>query len=91
MIKSVKAKKKALKITWKKQKGISGYKIEIATNKKFTKNKKVFTVKKASITGKTIKKLKAKKKYYIRVRAYKKVPDGRLFGNWSKVKAKKTK
>lgn len=91
VIKSVKAKKKALKITWKKQKGISGYKIEIATNKQFTKNKKVITVKKASVTSKTIKKLKAKKKYYIRVRAYKKVPDGRLFGNWSKVKTKKTR
>jgi hypothetical protein len=88
---SVKGKKKALKITWKKQKGVSGYRIEIATNRKFTKNLKSVTIKKASRTSKTIKKLKSKQTWYVRIYACKKTAGGQLVGKWSKVQKAKTK
>ena len=85
------AKKKALTIKWKKVAGANGYEIQIATNKKFTKNLQTITVKKGTTVSKTIKKLKAKSKYFVRVRAYKTVGGGQLFGKWSAAKNKKTK
>ena len=36
-------------------------------------------------------KLKKKKKYYVRVRAYKSVSGKKVYGAWSKVKTVKTK
>ena len=38
-----------------------------------------------------ISKLKKKKKYYVRVRAYKSVSGKKVYGAWSKVKTVKTK
>ena len=94
-IKKLTPKKKALKVIWKKVIGAKGYEIKLATNKKFTKNKKTVKVKKGSATSKTIKKLKSGKKYYVKIRAYKKVKiDGYTVtanGPWSKVKSKKVK
>ena len=69
--KKVKAAKKAISVTWKKVGGVKGYQIQLATDKKFKKNKKTVTVKKQKTTKTTVKKLKAKKKYYVRVRTYK--------------------
>lgn len=45
---------------WKKVSGVNGYQIQYSTSSKFKKAKKI-TIKKAKITSKTIKKLKAKK------------------------------
>lgn len=94
-IKKLTPKKKALKVTWKKVSGAKGYEIKLATNKKFTKNKKTVKVKKGSATSKIIKKLKSGKKYFVKIRAYKKVTiDGYTVtanGPWSKVKSKKVK
>ena len=42
-------------------------------------------------TSKNITKLKAKKKYYIRVRSYKKVGKTTYYSGWSKAKTVKTK
>ena len=70
-----KALKKALKLTWKKVSGASGYEIQYSLNKNFKKAKKL-TIKKASVKTKTIKRLKKKKKYYIRIRAYTKKGKG---------------
>ena len=47
--------------------GAKGYQLQYALNKKFKKKKSIQTKK----TKYTIKKLKKKKTYYIRVRAYK--------------------
>ncbi len=88
---SVKAAKKALTVKWNKQAGVTGYEIQVATNKKFTKNLKTVKVKKAGTASKKIKKLKPKKKYFVRARAYKKVSGGSIIGAWSKVVKKKTK
>ena len=85
------AKKKALVVYWNKIANVSGYQIQVATDKKFKKNKKTVTVAKQNASKKTVKKLKAKKKYYVRVRTYKTVNGKKSYGKWSKIKSLKTK
>ena len=89
--KKIKAAKKAISVTWKKVSGVKGYQIQVATDKKFKKNKKTVTIKKQKTTKTTVKKLKAKKKYYVRVRTYKIVNGKKVYSSWSKVKSVKTK
>lgn len=90
-IKKVKAAKKAVSVEWKKVSGVKGYQVQVATDKKFKKNKKTTTVKKQKTTKVTIKKLKAKKKYYVRMRTYKTVKGKKIYSSWSKAKTVKTK
>ncbi|MEI3288334.1 MAG: leucine-rich repeat domain-containing protein [Eubacterium sp.] len=90
-IKKVKAAKKAISVIWKKVGGVKGYQVQVATDKKFKKNKKTVTIKKQKTTKTTVKKLKAKKKYYVRVRTYKIVNGKKVYSSWSKVKSVKTK
>ena len=89
-IKSVKGKKKSVLIKWKKVKDANGYEIQLATDKKFKKNKKTITIKKQT-TRTTAKKLKAKKKYFVRIRTYKIVNGKKTYASWSKVKTVRTK
>ena len=93
--KKVKGSKKAIALTWAKVKGVKGYQIQVATDKKFKKNKKTITIKKQKTTKTTVKKLKAKKKYFVRIRTYKtKKVNGKstkVYSAWSKVKTVKTK
>ena len=89
--KKIKAAKKAISVEWKKVSGVKGYQIQVATDKKFKKNKKTVTIKKQKTTKTTVKKLKAKKKYYVRVRTYKIVNGKKVYSSWSKVKSVKTK
>lgn len=89
-IKKVKGYKKALEVSYAKVSGASRYQIQVATDKKFKKNKKTVTAKKSKTKVK-ISKLKKKKKYYVRVRAYKNVSGKKVYGAWSKVKTVKTK
>lgn len=84
----LKAKKKKLNVSWKKVKGATGYEVKAATNNKFTKNKKKVTVKKNKVT---LKGLKSKKKYYVKVRAFKTVKGEKRCGKWSNVVKKKVK
>jgi hypothetical protein len=88
---SVKAGKKQLKISWKKNKNVTGYEITVATDKKFKKNVKKVTIKKAKTVKTTVKKLKAKKKYYVRIRSYKKVSGKTLYSKWTAAKTGKPK
>ena len=90
-VKKVKATKKSLTIKWSKVKGASGYEIQVATDKKFKKNKKSILVKKQKTTSAKIKKLKSKKKYYVRVRTYKVVGRKKVYSSWINGKATKTK
>ena len=90
-IKKAKGKNKAIELTWCKVASVSGYEIQVATDKKFKKNKKTVTIKKQKTTKTTVKKLKAKKKYYVRVRTYKIVNGKKVYSSWSKVKSVKTK
>ena len=90
-IKKAKGSKKAVALEWKKVSGVKGYQIQVATDKKFKKNKKTVTVKKQKTTKVTVKKLEAKKKYYVRIRTYKTVKGKKVYSSWSKVKTVKTK
>ena len=90
-IKKVKGSKKAIAVQWVKTKGVKGYQVQVATDKKFKKNKKTVTIKKQKTTKTTVKKLKAKKKYYVRIRTYKIVNGKKVYSSWSKVKSVKTK
>ncbi|MFQ9515224.1 MAG: hypothetical protein ACLRZ9_05285 [Eubacterium sp.] len=85
-----KKKKKSIKITWKKNKYADGYKIVYAANKKLKKSRKVF-VKSGKKKSRTIKKLKQKKYYYVKMKAYKIVNGKRVYGKWTKIKKVKTK
>lgn len=92
---SKKGQKKAIVVRWKKQsKQTSGYQIQYATKKNFS-NAKMVTVKKNNVTKKTIKKLAAGKKYYVRVRTYKNVKMNgkttKIVSSWSKATTVKTK
>ena len=78
---------KKAKIKLRAAKGVNGYQIKISKSKKF-KKAKTKKYKKAKFT---IKKLKANKKYYIRVRAYKVVNGITYYGKWSKRKIKMKK
>ena len=61
-ISSLKAGSKKFTVKWKKQATqTTGYQVQVATNKKFKKNKKTVTIKKQKTTKTTVKKLKAKK------------------------------
>lgn len=83
-LKSVKAGKKKITVKWKKVSGVTGYEIQTATNKKFSKNVKLTTVKKASKVSATVNRLKSKKTYYVRVRAYKITSGVKVYSKWSK-------
>lgn len=67
----------------------TGYEIQYSTSKKFKGAKKVTL--KNSATSKTVKKLKRSKKYYVRVRTYKKVGKTTCYSSWSKTKTIKIK
>lgn len=86
----VKAGKKKLTVTWKKDKNVSGYQIKIATKKNF-KGAKTYTVKSYKTYKKVINKLKAKKKYFVKVRAYKTVGKSKVYGAYSAVRSCKVK
>lgn len=91
-ISKIKAQKKGFKVTWKKVSNAKGYQVKYSTSKKFTKKtSKTATVKKATTTSKTVKDLKKKKTYYVKVRSYKTVNEKKVYSDWSKVKKVKTK
>ena len=80
-------KGRKLIVCWNAVKGAKGYQLQYALNKKFKKKKSIQTKK----TKYTIKKLKKKKTYYIRVRAYKMNGKKKVYGKWSMVKKAKIK
>ncbi len=89
--------RKAAGVRWKKQAArmsssrITGYQIQAATDAGFTKDKKTVTVSGYKKTYKKIKGLKAKKKYYVRVRTYKTVNGTKYYSAWSKARTVKTR
>ena len=77
-----------IKIKWKKVNGINGYQIQYSTNIEFKKAKKI-TIKSKTTTSKTIKNIGNSKKYYVRIRSYKKNKGKNIYSNWSKNKVTK--
>ena len=96
-IKKLRRSSKAITVRWKKQTAkvvsshISGYQIQLATNRKFTKNKRTVSVKGYKKTSKKIKKLKRGRKYYVRIRTYKVLKGKKYYSSWSKIRSIKTK
>ena len=76
-----------VKVIWKKVIGSSGYQVQYSLNKKMRAAK----LKKCKAASLTIKKLKKKKTYYVRVRAYKYVNGKKVYGKWSSIKKVKIK
>ena len=89
-VKSVKPMKKSLKLSWKKSKEADGYQVQISLKTSFAKARTI-NVNKDAALGTTIKGLKAKKKYYIRMRSYVVANGTKVYSKWSKVIIKKTK
>ena len=89
-ITSLKAKSKGFKLKWSKVTAqADGYQIQYSTSRNF-KSVKTVTVKGHKNITKTISKLKGKKKYYVRVRCYKKVGNVNYYSTWCKAKVVKT-
>ena len=84
---------KELKVTWKKlSANASGYEIQYATDANFLTAGKPVKISQNDITSATIKKLKSKTKYYVRIRSYNKSGKTIAYSSWAKIKkAVKTK
>ena len=91
IIKAPVAAKKAVTVKWQKVKKADGYQVMVATDKKFQKNDKKVLVKGTNKMSCKVTKLKAKKTYYVKVRAYKTVNGKKVYSKWSAVKSAKTK
>lgn len=85
------AKKKGFTVKWNKQSTqTTGYQLQYSTSSAF-KNAKTLTVSNNKTVSKSVSKLSAKKKYYVRIRTYKTVNGKKLYSSWSKSKTVKTK
>lgn len=83
-------KKKTFITTWKKTGGNSGWQVQYSTNKKFRSGVRTVNLKSRN-TKLTVRKLRSRKTYYIRVRGYKKVKGKIMYAGWSNVKKVKVK
>lgn len=82
VVKLVKGKKRMTVKLKKTVNGATGYEVKYSTNKKLKKAKvKKLNVKKKSLV---IKRLKSKKTYYVRVRAFSIVSGKKIYSDWSK-------
>ena len=95
-ITTLKAGKKSFTAKWSRQKTqTTGYQFSYTTDKKFKKSVKTITISKNTTVQKTVKKLKSKRLYYVKVRTYKTVKINgkttKLYSGWSSYKKVKTK
>ena len=79
-------KRKTFTTTWKKTGGNSGWQVQYSTNKKFRSGVRTVNLK-SSNTRLTVRNLRSRKNYYVRVRSYKKVGRQTWYSGWSNVKA----
>lgn len=80
-LKTIRKKGRKLQVKWGKIKGVKKYQVQYSTSKKFAKKKTKTKVVKGNKV--TLKRLKAKKRYYVRVRA---VKSSKVYGIYSKSK-----
>ena len=86
--------KRKLKVQIVRDKKADGYQLQYSTKKKFKKKTtKTININKNKKTTKILKKLKSGKKYYIRVRSFKKIRSNnsvtKVYGSWSDVMVSK--
>ena len=95
VITGVRSRKGKLQVTWRRQAAkmsktrITGYQLQISTSRKFLKNKKTFKIKGYNKTSKTIGSLQLNRKYYLRIRTYKKVNRVTYYSPWSGIENRK--
>ena len=82
--------KKAFTAQWKKNAAVTGYQLQYGVKSNFS-GAKTLTVKNAKTLKSTVKKLNAKKAYYVRIRTYKTISKVNYFSTWSKAYKVKTK
>ena len=82
---------KKVKLTWKKDKTVSGYRIAYSYSKNFKSSVKTVMVKKNTKIAATLTKLKKGNTLYVKVRAYKTVGGKRIYGSYSTPKKVKIK
>lgn len=80
---------KKMTVSWKKVSGAAGYQVQYSLKKSFKSGVKKRTIQTANTTKTTFSKLKKRKKYYVRVRAYRVVNGSKKYGKWSKIKSVK--
>ena len=90
-IKSIKASGNKITLTWKKTTDrVTGYEISYSTSKDFSSGVKTIKIEDRNSTSATIKNLKNKTRYYVRMRTYTKTSgsnyDYYTYGPWSEVK-----
>lgn len=85
-IKKLTAESNGFAVIWKKRSSVTGYQIQYSTDRKFSTAAKTINIKKQSRVKKTVKGLKAKKTYYVRIRTYQKKSESVSYSAWSGVK-----
>ena len=90
-LKAVKSpSKKKVKISWKKDKKVTGYEIYVSPKKDFSRETIKRNYKKNTVS-KTISGWKSKRTYYVKIRGYKKIGKAKYYGAWSNAKKVKVK
>lgn len=88
----VKAAKKKATVKWKKQtKDTKGYQVQYSMDKNFKSGVKTKTVSGSKKTSVTLKGMKSKKTYYVRIRTYQNASGGKCYSSWSGAKKVKIK
>lgn len=96
-LRKVVAGSKRLTVRWAKQSKkmssskVTGYRIQLSTSKNFKKANKYVKVKGAAKTSKVVTKLKADKRYYVRIQTYKTVNGKTCYSAWSAKKSAVTR
>lgn len=91
VLSKIKAGKKAMAVTWKKQAvETTGYQLQYSLKANMAKAKSI-NIAKNSIASVKIKKLVSKKRYFVRIRTFKKVGTANFYSAWSKTKFVKIK
>ena len=91
-LKKLTTKKGKLTVSWEKTaEEIDGFQVAYSTKKSFSKKATKTINVSFTKTKKTVKGLKSKKKYYVRIRTYANVGGQDIYSDWSKVKNIKIK
>ncbi|MDO4486836.1 MAG: fibronectin type III domain-containing protein [Bacillota bacterium] len=92
-LKSVKKGRRSFTARWsRKTAQVTGYQLQYSTSSKFSAKKtRSKYIKKNKTVSVTIKKLKSGKKYYVRIRTYKKIGKITYYSGWSKARTVRVK
>lgn len=88
-------RKGQMSLKWKKLKGVTGYRLKVSTDKKFSKGNKFIVVKSRKLNTLKLNGFKPGKTYYVKLRGYKEFKYNkklkRVYGKYSKSKSVKIK